>query len=107
MGLGKEAFPRIIEAIAHRIEAGKRSPRPTNVHITMVVAQQNIAERSALVELGNRLGVTEIWLRSLLPQRGLIPGLNLHEVPPYLHPDFEALRQAAVDAIRTSGVRVQ
>jgi hypothetical protein len=73
----------------------------------MVITQQNIAEVPAFIELGNRLGVTEIWLRSLLPQSGLIPGLNYHELPPYLHPDFEALRRSAVDAIKASQVPVQ
>jgi hypothetical protein len=107
MGLGRDAFPRIVDSIAHLIEIGKKVEQQRNVFITLVVTQQNLAEIPAFIELGNRLGVTEIWLRSLLPQAGLIPGLNYHVVPPYLHPDFERLRRSAVAAIQSSQIPVQ
>src|SRR5439155_25079204 len=107
MGLGKDAFPRIVDSIAGLLALGKSSGNVAEVFITMVVTQQNIAEIPAFVELGNRLGVSEIWFRSLLPQGNLIPGLNYHMVPPYLHPDFERLRRDAVAAIQASQVPVQ
>ena len=108
MGLGPDAFPRIVDSIA-RLK--KASDRPgaikNNVYITMVVTKQNVAEIPAFIELGNNLGVTEIWLRSLLPQAELVSGLNYHLLPPYDHPKFERLRQAGVDAIAASRVPVQ
>lgn len=113
MGLGQEAFPRILDSIAHlvAIPDSRRPPeRPAprnNVYITMVVTKQNIGEIPAFIALGNSLGVTGIWLRSLLPQTNLISGLNYHLLPPYDHPDFEKLRRSAVDAIKGSQVPVQ
>jgi len=107
MGLGRDAFPRIVEAIAGLAKPSNRPGLPNNVYITMVVTKQNIAEIPAFIALGNRLGVTEIWLRSLLPQAELVSGLNYHLLPPYDHPDFEKLRRAAVDAIAASRVPVQ
>jgi MoaA/NifB/PqqE/SkfB family radical SAM enzyme len=108
MGLGPDAFPRIVNSIADLVEFGNTPNRDkVYVYITMVVTQQNIAEIPAFVELGNRLGVAGIWFRSLLPQANLIPGLNYHLLPPYLHPDFERLRRSAVAAIQASEVPVQ
>jgi len=104
MGLGRDAFPRIVDQIRDLIK--KYRPR-IDVYITMVVTKQNIAEIPAFVELGNSLGVSEILLRSLLPQGGLVDGLNYHLLPPYDHPDFERLRAAAVEAIAASVVPVQ
>ena len=104
MGLGRDAFPRIVDQVRDLIK--KYRPR-IDVYITMVVTKQNIAEVPAFVELGNSLGVTEIVLRSLLPQAGLVDGLNYHLLPPYDHPDFEKLRSAAAEAIAASVVPVQ
>jgi len=104
MGLGRDAFPRIVEQIRELI----KNFRPSrDVYITMVVTKQNIAEIPAFIELGNTLGVTEIVFRSLLPQASLIQGLNYHVLPPYDHPDFEKLRTAAIKAIAASVVPVQ
>lgn len=107
MGLGRDAFPRIIESISHLAALGRRQGEDKFVAITLVVTQQNLHEIPAFIELGNRLEVSEIWLRSLLPQPGLVSGLNYHTVPPYLHPDFERLRRSAISAIQSSQVRVQ
>jgi MoaA/NifB/PqqE/SkfB family radical SAM enzyme len=108
MGLGRDAFPRIIESIADLTKPTNQPGRlNNNVYITMVVTKQNIAEIPAFIALGNSLGVTGIWLRSLLPQSNLISGLNYHLLPPSEHPEFERLRRAAVDAITASRVPVQ
>ncbi len=108
MGLGRDAFPRIVNSIANLTgQATIPGTLGNNVYITMVVTKQNLAEIPAFIALGNRLGVTEIWLRSLLPQVTLSPGLNYHLLPPYEHPDFERLRKSAIDAIASSQVPVQ
>jgi len=106
MGLGPDAFPRIIEAISGLVELGRRPGRSRTIWISMVVTRQNLAEIPAFVELGNRLGITTIRLGTLLPQAGLLPGLNYHLLPPYLHPEFDRLRQSAVAAIRDSQIPV-
>jgi pyruvate-formate lyase-activating enzyme len=107
MGLGPDAFPRIVDSIAcltlQRYASGHRN----NVYITMVVTRQNIAEIPDFIRLGNELDVTSVVLRSLLPSSYLPEGLNYHLLPPYDHPDFEALRRSAIDAIADSAVPVQ
>ena len=112
MGLGPQAFDQIIESIRHLVQVRDHLVRerlnlPVDVHITLVVTRQNLHEIPTFVALGNTLGVSSIWLRSLLPQPGLVPGLNYHLLPPAGHPDFRRLRDDAVAAIRSSKVPVQ
>lgn len=107
MGLGRDAFQNIIESIRQLIALPSQSGRRRLVYITLVVTRQNLHELSEFVQLGNELNVTGIWFRTLLPQGNLIPGLNYHVLPPYLHPKFEELRKQAVEAILYSRVPVQ
>jgi hypothetical protein len=108
MGLGPDAFPRIVDSIRYLTQQRYEShPWENNVYITMVVTKQNIAEIPQFIRLGTELKVTSIVLRSLLPQSSLPLGLNYHLLPPYDYPDFEALRRSAVDAIADSAVSVQ
>jgi len=107
MGLGPDAFPRIVDSIAYLTQQRYERARQNNVYITMVVTKQNIAEIPQFIRLGNDLKVTSIVLRSLLPQSSLPIGLNYQLLPPYDHPDFDALRRSAVDAIADSVVPVQ
>ena len=107
MGLGRGAFPEIIESIRQLSALPSQSGRCRLVYITLVVTQQNLHEVPDFVQLGNQLNVTGIWLRTLLPQGNLLPGLNYHVLPPYLHPEFEELRTRAVEAIQHSRVPVQ
>ncbi|MER3425350.1 MAG: hypothetical protein C4293_21050, partial [Nitrospiraceae bacterium] len=106
MGLGPDAFSKIVRSIGALINLPSRSGRRRQVHISLVVTQQNIHEVSAFVHLGNGLGVTGIWLRTLLPQGNLVRGLNYHLLPPHLHPRFEEFKREAIDAIRRSKVPV-
>jgi MoaA/NifB/PqqE/SkfB family radical SAM enzyme len=107
MGLGKDAFNRIIESVRHLVSMRNAGRRHMRVYITLVVTRQNMHEVAKFIELGNELDVTEIWIRSLLPQADLVPGLNYHTLAPSLHPDFEGLRQQAVEAIARSRVAVK
>ncbi|MBI1340443.1 radical SAM protein [bacterium] len=101
MGLG-DAFPDILDGIRNLCRRRDRM-----VSITMVVTQQNFHEIPEFIALGEELGVSQIWLRSLLPQSTLQQGLNYHVLPPNLHPDFPALKARAVEAIARSRVPVQ
>ena len=107
MGLGKEAFAGILKSIRHLIFLRDAVAPDIRVYITLVATQQNIHEVAKFVELGNELRVDEIWVRSLLPQPGLVPGLNYHTLSPTLHPEFERLRTAAREAIALSDVPVK
>lgn len=105
MGFPPTEFPRIIQSI-REIRAGKHTNEPMPMSITMVVTQQNVHEVADFVRLGNELNVTSIYVRTLLPQAGQLPGLNYHTLPPYQHPQFEAHREAARRAIAESAVPV-
>ena len=107
MGLGIEAFSDITNSIEQLVGKPSASGSPKQIYITMVITQQNIEEIPGFIQLGNELGVTEIWLRTLLPQSHLVQGLNYHLLPPYLHPAFEELRATAVEAIEKSQVKIQ
>lgn len=106
MGLGADAFFEIVEGIRNLTSKGLTS-KDRMVSITMVVTQQNIHEIPAFIALGEALNVNQVWLRSLLPQARLTPGLNYHLLPPSLHPDYADLRRKAVNAIALSKVPVQ
>jgi hypothetical protein len=106
MGFPPAEFPRVVENL-RLLAAGKITSKPVAVSVTLVVTRQNIEEIPAFIELGNEIGATSIYLRTLLPQGNLVRGLNYHELPPYLHPDFERLRANAISAMQASGVPVQ
>ena len=105
MGLGAGEFPRIVENL-RALAAGQVTKKPIDVTITLVVTQQNIHEIPAFIELGNEIEATSMYVRTLLPQPGPVAGLNYHVLPPYLHPDFEALRANAAAAMKASAVPV-
>lgn len=105
MGFPPEEFPRIVENL-RAIASGEVTKNRIAVSVTLVVTRQNIHEIPAFIELGNQLGATSIYLRTLLPQSGLVKGLNYHLLPAYLHPDFESLRAGAVAAMKASAVPV-
>jgi hypothetical protein len=105
MGFPTEEFPRVIDCL-RTLASGHASKTPIAVTVTLVVTRQNIHEIPMFIEMGNDIGATSIYLRTLLPQAQLVPGLNYHLLPPYLHPDFEMLRANAVAAIGASAVPV-
>ncbi len=106
MGLKVGAFEKIIESI-QKLVAIRNSGQEIGLSISMVVTQQNLHEVADFIELGHRLNVNTIQLKTLAGIGGEIPGLNYHELPPYLHPDFKVLRQRAADAIGHASVSIQ
>ena len=105
MGLPRGEFPRIVESL-RALAAGEVTSYPMQVSISLVVTKQNLHEVPAFIELGNQIGASSMYVRTLLPQSRPVPGLNYHLLPPYLHPDFEVLRANAVAAITASQVPV-
>jgi hypothetical protein len=109
MGLGVDAFDRITASIG-RLADFKRKHDAGNrigINVTLVVTSESIHEVAAFVKLANVIGATQITLRTLLPTDRLIPGLNYHLLPPYLHPNFEEHRADAIEAIKESSVPVE
>lgn len=105
MGLPIGEFERIVE-ILQALAAGQVTSYSIDVVLTLVVTRQNIHEIPAFIELGNKIGVTSMYLRTLLPQAHPVSGLNYHLLPAYLHPDFEMHRANAVAAINASPIPV-
>ena len=106
MGLGTEAFDDIIRSIQWLV--GKRdrpimsANRPYYVNISFVINRDNVHEMADFVRLGNRLGVNNIYLRTLSPISSPAIGLNYHVLPPYVHPEFEKHAQEAKRAMAES-----
>jgi hypothetical protein len=105
MGFPVEEFPRIVESL-RALASGRAATRALDVSITLVVTRQNLHEIPSFIDLGNEIGAKSIYLRTLLPQNALVPGLNYHLLPAYLHPDFEALRGNAIAAMKASAIPV-
>jgi pyruvate-formate lyase-activating enzyme len=105
MGFPVEEFPRVLDSL-RGLAAGQVAKNRISVSVTLVVVRQNLHEIPAFIDLANEIGATSVYLRTLLPQGQLVPGLNYHVLPPYLHPDFDALRANAIAAMKASGVPV-
>ncbi len=106
MGLKPGSFENIIESI-NNLVSQRDAGEEIWISISLVVTRQNLHEIESFVELGNQLNVNNIQIKTLAGIGGEIPGLNYHELPPYLHPDFKALTQRAIQAIQQSKVPVQ
>ena len=109
MGLSSGAFDRILASLTqliHRREEARKNGRPFFINISFVINRDNIHELADFVRLGNRLGVDNIYLRTLSPIGRLAPGLNYHLLPPYLHPEFGAFVEEAKEAIHASAANV-
>lgn len=109
MGLGPDALSKIIDGIKDiiAIRDSGRENRPILVTISMVLNADNIHQAADFVRLGNDLGVTRVYLRTLMPVPGPVSGLNYHRLSPCLHPEFERHAAEARAAIAASKVEVE
>lgn len=106
MGLGETALDNILDGIRKVIAQPARVPR-IQTTISMVLTRDNMHEAADFIRLGNELGVSRIYLRSLMPAGHLIDGLNYHLLPPSLHPDFIRLKENALEAAAQSTVPIE
>jgi sulfatase maturation enzyme AslB (radical SAM superfamily) len=107
MGLDLEYFDKIVGAIRYLAEQKKLSShKRVRIGTVFIVMQQNIGEIPQFIDLCAQLGVDNIFLRTLRPQEKLIPGLDYHRLPVYLHPEFEKLKAAAIAAIQKSKIAI-
>jgi pyruvate-formate lyase-activating enzyme len=103
--MGIDHFEEIIDAIGQLV-ADRNQGRIFGVSISLVVTRQNLSEIPDFIELGNSLDVSKIQIKTLAGANGVIPGLNYHTLPPFLHPDYARLKREAAAAIAGSRVAV-
>lgn len=106
MGLPEGDFERVIAAVKTLASRKKQYPH-LSVEMVMVVTRQNIAEIPAFIDMCEDLGVQQVYLKTLMPMDQPREGLDYHRLPPYRHPDFQALRFKAVMAMQSSRLIVR
>ena len=104
MRLGEESLPRILASL--------RWARSINRHVSLslVVVQENLAEIPQFIKIAEDLGASAIYLRTLIPgdyYTAMFPNpADFAGLPPWNHPDFERLQEAAQKAIAYTSVPV-
>lgn len=106
MGFGPDDFERVKQAVRNLTARKAQYPRMT-VELVLVVTKQNLAEIPDFLIMAEELRVDQVHLRTLMPQAAPREGLDYHRLPPYLHPEFQALRTAAEAAIAQSPLQVK
>jgi pyruvate-formate lyase-activating enzyme len=106
MGLDPNLFPQVLDGMRYLVAKRKELPRPVRIAAVFIVMQQNIAEIPDFIQLCTELGIDYLFFRTLKPQQELPLGLNYHRLPPYLHPEFQRLREQAVAAIAAARIAV-
>lgn len=106
MGLQPEDFDRVIQATKNLVARKADYPK-VSVEMVLVITRQNIAEMPAFIAMCEGLGVDKINFRTLMPQENPREGLDYHRLPPYLHPEFESLKAAAMAAISRSRLPIK
>jgi MoaA/NifB/PqqE/SkfB family radical SAM enzyme len=106
MGFRPEDFDRVLEG-TRKLVARKREFPGLSVETVLVVTRQNIAEIPDFIAMSEGLGVDKVNLKTLMPMESPRDGLDYHRLPPYLHPEFESMREAAVSAIASSRLLIR
>ena len=107
MGFGPGKFDLAKRAVQKLADQKARHPE-LSIELVLVVTRQNITEIPAFIEMSERLGADKVHLRTLMPVVGAPrEGLDYHRLPPYLHPEFDRLREAAVLAIDRASLPVK
>lgn len=106
MGFEPDAFETVKRAVRN-LTARKAEFQQLSVELVLVVTRQNIAEIPLFIEMSEDLGADRVHLRTLMPMDSPRDGLDYHRLPPYLHPDFGSLRDAAIAAISKAAVPVK
>ncbi len=106
MGLGPNGFEKVCSGIRYLVQQKQKHSAKFEIIVVFIVMRQNLAEIPAFIRLCEDLGVNTIFFRTLKPLEEEIPGLDYHRLAPYLHPEFEPLRAAAVHAIQKSRLSI-
>jgi MoaA/NifB/PqqE/SkfB family radical SAM enzyme len=122
MGLGLDAFDRIINDIKQLVSLRKQG-RNLEVTISLVLTKDNLHEVVKFIDLAHELEVDTIYLRSLISHsdtkdsfevivekntpRDLMPaGLNYHLISPTLHPNQERLFDEILEKVNNSTINI-
>ncbi len=112
MGTKPEMFDTVINNIKN-LNAIKHNKKRGKLHLyaTYVVLKHNIGEIPEFLRIAEELGFTKIWFRTLATPNDtniVKPRLNpeYHTLPPFLHPDFEKLREQAITALKATKLNV-
>lgn len=104
MRLGEGAFDQIVESARWARSIGR------NVEFSMVVLRDNIDQVPALLKLSEELGVSGVYLRTLIPGNFYAARFDdeatFESYAAWGHPDFERLRLEAREAIDRTSVQV-
>lgn len=104
MGLGPDAFDKIIGTLEKISSLGGT---PMSFTISMVLTADNIHQAADFVKLGNDIGASTIYLRTLVTEPILSPGLNYHLLAPKFNEQFEKYKKETLAQIKKSKVRVE
>jgi pyruvate-formate lyase-activating enzyme len=110
MGLGRNKIASILDTIQKLVDFRDSSRPDMEITISMVLTAGNIHEAAEFVELGNKLRLTRVYLRTLMPVAEdyiVNSGLNYHVLSPKLAPEFSIHMQRALDAISKSSIPVE
>jgi hypothetical protein len=105
MGMGPHSFEKVLTGVRY-LASQKGSGSSIDLGMVFIVMRQNIAEIPQFIRLCEEIGANRIFFRTLKPLEEIQPGLDYHRLPPYLHPEFERLREAATVAIEKSSVEI-
>jgi MoaA/NifB/PqqE/SkfB family radical SAM enzyme len=101
MRLGPDALPGIVRAIGRLKDAGRY------VSVSFVVTTDSLAEVPAFLRICEDVGADLVYLRTPTPLgAGSVAWDRYAELAPSLHPDFERLHAAALEAIARARVPV-
>jgi MoaA/NifB/PqqE/SkfB family radical SAM enzyme len=109
MGLRAGAFHEVLQGIKG-LTARKQAMPTLRIGLVFIVMRQNIGEISEFLDLAAQLNVDSVFLRTLKPrtrEEQETNDLDYHRLPPYLHPDFERLRDRAIEAISKSQLEIE
>ncbi len=106
MGLEPKLFPQVVEGIRYLVQRRRELSRSIRIYAVFIVMRQNIAEIPRFIDLCTELGIEQIFFRTLMPMQELPKALDYHRLPPYHHPEFEALREQAKKAIAEAKIAI-
>ncbi len=107
MGARPGGFERLLESITELKRRCEQTGSSLRIFATYCVMKNNIAEIPSFVRLAEESGLEKVWFRNLATansNNAILQDLNegYKELPPYLHSDFDRLREEAVEAIFSS-----
>ena len=110
MGVGKDAFSRIVKNIKMLVDLRDNQINDLNICLKSVVSKINVHEIGQFVDLGNELNVNELRITPLVPfplnDEDLLMNMDYYKLSPLFSSNYDVHIQHAVDAISKSRMRI-